>query len=325
LNGGLLETSHAANWGGGHDIIIDGLTIDGAGLIGGGIFLSNGSHHVTVENCVIRNTGSTGIEANASDYVTVAHNLIYHAGYNQGFSSGITLWYGGVNPAYGGHTAWYDRAAAFHNVIADNIVSGTYDNSSDENDGNGIIVDGSGSIPPALIVNNLVYENGGRGVEINQTSGNIWVVNNTGYANGLDLKVGGGQAAEFAAIFAKNVHLVNNLAFGRTDGRRYRTGYTYMNVQSTISWAHNLGFNGTLLGIGSIGADAQAYRQANPMLNNPPAIPATSTPWASAIPPWRIGDDLMLRTGSPAITAGVDPASVAGLSGALVDGLQKYA
>src|SRR5947209_1531390 len=150
LDGGLLQTSRGNNWGGAHDIVIEGLTIDGAEKIGGGIFVSGGSHHITIQNCVIRNTGSAGIEVNAADYVTVTHNVVYRAGYNQGWSSGIDLWYGGSNASYGGASAWYDRANAFHNVIADNIVAGSYDNSSNHSDGNGIIVDGSGSIPPAL-------------------------------------------------------------------------------------------------------------------------------------------------------------------------------
>jgi hypothetical protein len=324
LSGGVLQTSLGSNWGGAHDIVIEGLTIDGADQIGGGIFVSQGSHHITIRNCVIRNMGSTGIELNATDYVTVEHNLIYHVGYNQGGSSGVTLWYGGSSPAYGGPHASYDRAPGFHNVIANNIISGSYDNSGNEADGNGIVVDGGSAIPPVLIINNVVYENGGRGIEVYNAHGDIWIVNNTGYADGLDLGNSGGQAAEFAALYASTVHFVNDLAYGRQRDSRYSTAYSYMNIYSTISWAHNIGFKGSVYGVGSVGGEPRAYRRADPRFISPPAIPSTKTPWASATPPWSIGNDLTLRSGSPALHAGLDPTTVTSMTTALATRLQRY-
>jgi Right handed beta helix region len=326
LSGGLIETSSGSNWCGTHDIVIDGLTIDGANLIGGGISVISGSHHIMIRNCVIRNTGADGIELNAVDYVTVAHNLIYHVGYNQGWGSGISLWYGGASAMYGGSTAWYDTAAGFHNFIVDNIVSGSYDNSSHHTDGNAIIVDGSGSIPPALIANNAVYENGGRGIEIYRNSGDIWVVNNTAYADGLDLRVASGHASEFAAISATNVHFVNDLAFGRENYTSYTTAYLYNNIDgSTIGWAHNLGYKGSTVGVSSsTTSDPRRYHYADPRFTRLPAIPSTRTPWASATPPWRVGNDFTLRAGAPPRHAGIDPTTVTGITSALANGLRNY-
>ena len=88
LGGGVLQTDSGANWGGSHDIVIDGLTINGANLIDGGVFVTQGSHNVTIRNCVITNTGSTGIAVQASDYVTITHNQIFHFGYHRGWSGG---------------------------------------------------------------------------------------------------------------------------------------------------------------------------------------------------------------------------------------------
>jgi len=48
--GGVLETGSGANWGGTHDLVIDGLTIDGGNWLGGGISLIPGSHHITIRN-----------------------------------------------------------------------------------------------------------------------------------------------------------------------------------------------------------------------------------------------------------------------------------
>jgi hypothetical protein len=299
--------------------VIDGLTIDGGDKIGGGIFVTNGSYAIAIENCVIRNTGATGIGLNATDYVDVVHNQIYHTGYNQGWSSGISLWYGGTGATYGGATAWYDTAAGFHNVIADNVISGAYDNSSNHTDGNGIIVDGSGSIPPALIVNNLTYENGGRGIEVYDNSGDIWVVNNTAYADGLDMSVGGGQAPDFMAMDASNVHFINDLAYGRENGSTYTTGYIYNNTSSTIAWAGDMGYDGSTPGVA-----ASSYTYANPQFAGAPSIPSTSSPWASATPPSSIGSAFTLKAGSPAAGSGVDPASAPGMNSSLAAGLDAY-
>jgi hypothetical protein len=152
--GGLLQTNSCTPWCGSHDLVIDGLSIDAGTILGAGIKAAQGSYRITVENCLIQNAGETGIALNAVDYVTAVHNQIYHNGYGQGWSSGISLWYGGNGGyAYGSGTgsqyqAGYDAYSGFHNIIADNIISGQYDNSTNHSDGNGIIIDGSGAIPP---------------------------------------------------------------------------------------------------------------------------------------------------------------------------------
>jgi parallel beta-helix repeat protein len=322
--GGVLETSSGTNWTGSHDLVIEGLKIDGGNWLGGGISVIRGSHNITIRDCVIQNTGAEGIELNAVDYVTVTDNEIYHVGYNQGWGSGISLWYGGASstPTYGGASAWYDQRAGFHNYIVDNIVSGAYDNSSHHTDGNGIIVDGDGSIPPALIANNLVYENGGRGIEVYSTSGDVWVVNNTAYANGLDPKIAGGQAGDFFANDATSVHWVNDLAYGRQNGTTYTTAYTYFINASSVAWASSIGYDGSLLGVGAADSGTSSrYRYANPLFTAAPAIPSGSTPWASALPPWSVGGDFTLQPGSAAVDGGVDPASVAGMNSDLAAGL----
>ena len=320
---GVLETSSASNWGGTHDVVINGLTIDGGNEAGIGIATIQGSHNVTVTNCVIRNTGATGIAFNAGDYLVATHNEIFHTGYRNGWSSGISLWYGGDSATYGGSTAWYDTNAGFHNVIVDNIISGAYDNSSNHSDGNAIIVDGSGSIPPVLIADNLVYENGGRGIEDNANSGDVWIVNNTAYADGLDLQVGGGQAPDYGAYSATNVHFVNDLSYGRKNGSGYTSAYIYNNTSSTISWAGDMGYNGSTQGLSSsVTSNASQYNYGDPLFTSTPTIPSGSSPWASATPPWSIGNAFTLQSGSAAIGGGTNPTT--GMSGAEASSAQAY-
>ena len=79
-----------------------------------------------------------------------------------------------------------------------------------------------GDVAASLIAQNVVYQNGGRGIHVFRSS-NVWVVNNTVYENVLDdagdwggsacchrhqgnINVGGIRADP-----VRNVHLVNNL------------------------------------------------------------------------------------------------------------------
>jgi hypothetical protein len=321
-DGGVLQTTFCRPWCASHDLVIENLTIDGGNMMDAGVFVREGAHDVTVRDCVIRSGGASGIALNAVDYVRAEHNLIYHTGYNQGFSSGIALWYGGSSPTYGGRTAFYDRAAGFHNYVVSNIVSGAFDNSGHHTDGNGIIVDGSGLTPPTLIENNLVYENSAAGIGTYRNRGSIWLVNNTAYASGLNLAVGNGYASDYSAIYSTNIHWIDNLAYGRLNRARYHTAWIYNNTASKISWTHNMGYNGTTTGVAhKIRSDSRYYRYADPVFTSLPPIPSGASPWARATPPWALGNDFALRPGSPALNWGVDPATVAGLTPALRAGL----
>jgi chitodextrinase len=324
IDGGVFQTTYCKGWCASHDFVIENLTLDGGNAMNAGVFVRVGARDVTIRNCVIRNTGATGIALNAVDYVTAENNQIYHAGYNQGWSSGISLWYGGTSGTYGGSTAWYDTAPGFHNFIVGNVVSGSYDSSTNHTDGNGIIVDGSGSTPPALIANNLVYENGGAGIEVYHNDGDIWVVNNTAYANGLDLTVSNGQSPDYIANYSSSVHFTNDLAYGRKNGSSYTSAYIFNDANgSTISWATSLGYNGSTVSISSgITGNGAYYRYANPLFTNLPAVPSGSTPWASATPPWSIGNDFTLQPGSPGIDAGTVP--TAGMNSAEAASAQPF-
>jgi hypothetical protein len=323
MGGGVVQTTFCTPWCASHDLVIENLTLDGGNRMNAGVFMREGAHNVTVRNCVIQNTGAAGIAMNAVDHVRAEHNLVYHTGYNQGWSSGISLWYGGnKRPVYGGRTAGYDRSPGFHNYIIGNIVTGAYDNSRLHTDGNGILVDGGGRTPPTLIQNNLSYQNAGAGFSVFKNTGGVWVVGNTAYDNALNLTVGHKYAPEFGAIFSQNVHFVNNLAYSREDGAKYPIGWTYNSTNSSVSWSRNIGFNGKTSGVASaITGDSASYRYVNPMFNRLPPIPAGAAPWARTAPPWTIGDGFNLQTGSPALNWGGDPTKVAGLTVPLLTGL----
>jgi hypothetical protein len=315
LDGGVIQTTYCKPWCGSHDIVIENLTFNGNNKMSAGVFAREGSSYVTIRDCVVLDTGSAGITMNAVDHVRAQHNLVYHTGYGQGWSSGIVLWYGGLGGVYGGPRPAIDNASGFHNYIVDNIVAGAFDNSGFHTDGNGIIVDGGQGTPPALIANNIVYENGAAGISTYRVSGNVWIVNNTTYANAIDMMVGHGKgwAGNIQALHSTGIHWVNNIAYGRVNST-YHYAFTYNSNHSQISWVRNIGFNGKPLTVSpTITHNLRRYVYFNPKFRGIPPIPAGSAPYSSARPPWDLGRDFQLRRSSPALFWGANPRRLTGL------------
>ena len=197
-----------------------GLNLDGGQNNALEGFFCYASDHAQFIGNTVRNTAGSGIAGVGCDYLVSDHNLINHNGYlpavclpNPGSnppssppadlqsvcgsasnSSGIS--YNNVTTPAG------DTYQGLHNIISNNIIAGEVDqcefwpaqlcpgatsSSSDfPTDGNGIILDIlKQGTAPALVVNNLVYGNGGRCIAVfNYT--NFWVVNNTCQKNNLD-------------------------------------------------------------------------------------------------------------------------------------------
>ncbi len=91
-----------------------------------------------------------------------------------------------------------DTYSGLHNVFANNIVTGQFDPTSGHTDGVGISLDlvKTQTLGATLVVNNVVYGNGGRCIEINSgyfypndVFKNVIVANNTCYMNDLDLNL----------------------------------------------------------------------------------------------------------------------------------------
>jgi hypothetical protein len=66
-----------------------------------------------------------------------------------------------------------------------------------------------------------------------------------------------------------------------------------------------------------------ALKHAVPRFNNPPYVSDTGKgQYKNAIPPDQIRERFYLRTGSPAILAGIDPTTIPGISAEIISGLQ---
>jgi len=278
-----------------------GLTLDGQGTALDG-FACVSNHDLRFSNNVITNTAGAGIQTVGCDYVAADHNILNHNGYlpqgaPAGFSgtSGISFHNNVCNDAYAG----------LHFVAASNIIVGEVDQPDGTDrtqaaDGNGIIIDAnlscdSGAVPPAsLVVNNLIYGNGGRCIEANQVS-NAWVVNNTCYINNLDPNVATGTAGSISSQNSSNSYFVNNIS---VSWRPTNPPYELLNGSTNTNFFTNLSAGGpcffdaksTPPGSGT-GTDFCAFPNsgfllADPQFANPPHFDGkTPGQYSTARPP----------------------------------------
>ncbi len=298
-------------------IEIKGLQLEGLNWASVGIACW-GCNHLRIIGNQISHTGAAGISTSrdtdtgqAPDYITADHNLIYHCGYNQGFSSGITY----------DRNGWSDTYAGFHSFVTNNIISGMYDNSYHKSDGNGIISDNQpGDVtPPELIANNVVYQNGRRCISAFRAT-NAWVVNNTCYKNDLYRSAG-----EFQNENASRIYEVNNISYG------WNTSNPYLDVAplEDTHYEHNLWISSgtgrpSVVPFDVINEPA-ALKRDNPVFVNAPYVsPYGGGQYNNAVPPENITDQFHLQSGSPAIAAGIDPTTLPGIANEIVDGLKAY-
>jgi hypothetical protein len=296
-----------------------GLNLNGNANAADGFFC-RGSHHLRFLNNSISNTGGSGIASIDCDYLTSDHNLISHNGYIPAGTAN-PQWYSWTSAISYNSNQWFDNYPGFHNIISNNIISGEIDQSTNQTDGNGIILDlSSGSYdpatantPPALIINNVVYGNGGRCI-VAYVVTNFWIVNNTCFNNDLDTSENGFGSIEPSD--SHNGYIINNIAVAYTGGHPpYEQSGT---VTSTLYYsdlffgaANNFSYS-----------DPSQFLQANPLFLNPPSLGAGG--YANALAPSLLSTGLTLLPTSPAYNRGIDPSTLSGLPANIVSDLKKY-
>ena len=224
-----------------------GLTLDGQGTALDG-FACVSNHDLRFSRNSIVNTGGAGISTVGCNYVVADHNVLNHNGY---LPAGAPAGFSGTSGISFHNNACNDAYAGFHFVAAGNIIVGEVDQidgtgRSQVTDGNGIIIDGnlscsSGAVPPAsLVVNNLIYGDGGRCIEANQVA-NAWLVNNTCYINNLDPNVAAGTAGSISAQNSSNTYFLNNIS---VSWRPTNPPYELLNASTGASFFTNLSWGG---------------------------------------------------------------------------------
>ena len=222
---------------------------------GVGIAPMYATHHVRAINNIIHGYGTGGICTLDCDYIYLEGNVIYDTAKTSPYGGSAISLCRAFN---------FDDAPGYHNVVRRNIC---HDNelkvivqeSSGGNgrtltDGNGIIIDvfqrsranplkphgedKNGPLLPyrgrTLVENNLIYDNGGRGIHVFRSE-KVDVLNNTCYMNQKSADI---NAGELTAIEADQVTFFNNIAYGRKEKRA-----NTQDGSSRILWADNLFYN----------------------------------------------------------------------------------
>ncbi len=200
-------------------------------------------HHIIIRNNKVHDCSGGGIATARADYVLIENNEVYRTSfYTPWGGSAISVW----------ESANHDHNQdVYRTVIKDNIC---YQNDNKVkfwmigkySDGNGIILDAlksnQGIIGDGyseaydgriLVVNNVCFLNGGRGVNIYE-SGNVDVIHNTLYLNGQRDNI----ENEIEVGRADNCTIYNNIICAK-DGRRAVGGYESEGIVVNYNLIHN--------------------------------------------------------------------------------------
>ena len=192
----------------------------------------NRCHHVTVRNNRVRECGGGGIAIDQSDWILVEWNITHdNANWNPDQHSGISIYqpqFRGSDSGYWGIQVRNNTSFGNENLV-DHPVFGR------PTDGNGIVMDdflntqasGNG-VPydrPAVVENNLCFDNGGQGIHC-YLSQNVDIRNNTCVGNLGSFDFGG----EITIGNSNRVFTYNNILSPR-EGRN-----AVLQYQSSNFW-----------------------------------------------------------------------------------------
>jgi serralysin len=296
-----------------------GLNFDGRGNAGDAFFCQGG-HHLRFVGNSMSHTGGSGIGTRNCDYLTADHNIINHNGYMPS-STSVPQWYGWTSGISFNSNQWFDTYSGFHNVISNNIVVGEYDSSTNHTDGNGIILDlsngsysaSTANTPPALIINNVVYGNGGRCIHAFVVT-NFWIVNNTCYKNNLDPSLG--NAGSLSTNNSHDGYFINNISVSWSGNN---ATYAQEGTNANINYYADLSFGSAIAFAPPL---PSPFTQADPLFVSPPSL--NSGQYATALVPSLLGNGLALLPLSSAIGKGIDPSTLPSLPAAIITDLRKY-
>lgn len=201
------------------------------------------THHIIIRNNVVHNVPGCGIAGIKADYVTIENNRIYDTSRISPYgTSGISL----LQPENSDTNTSTYKLSIVGNVVSE--ASNWYPCACTKyvyvTDGNGIILDSmtkpayAGAAAYAgktLVTNNIVFNNGGRGIHAFLAT-NVDILNNTTVRNSQIEKTGDG---EITVQNSKFVRVYNNIMVARPDRPANATGGS-----SNIAFDYNIVLGG---------------------------------------------------------------------------------
>ena len=314
-------------------VIFDGIEADGNHWNGQRGFTfytpplpAPGPHHLWVLNSDVHHFGEAGIALNGRDWIFVLHDVWHDnavcsanaatptcpkfAGdYGSGLTIGFPNTISGYVPTAADQQfcATAPLSACYHIVIASDVAYHNYNfqgGSSTNTDGNGIIFDTWTTHPyagAALIMGNVVYNNGGDGIEtigIPATS-QVAIVNNTAFNDAWDTYRTATDRGEFSVQKgSNNVTTLNNIAYAVGGAGVLASNAPFVSIGA--------------LGIGDSWGANLSYPCCRNNLQSGYAYPTTGTnrnadglsPDFTAVTPGATANEFALQATSPAIGFG---------------------
>jgi parallel beta-helix repeat protein len=285
-------------------VMIDGFEVDcnnNTGYIGitTGPDAGAAAHHLWVLNSTIHNCQLSGMQFNNSEYYWLLHNRLYNnsSGTSGIYGSGISVYEPKVISGYA-PTPQDDAWTPYHIIIDFNVTHDNFNQQtgSGNSDGNGIILDdwqwsqnsGTPYAALGLVLGNVAYHNGGKGIHVFFNTGAL-IANNTAYNNNWDTLNTGTWRSEISVQASARVTVINNIAWAVTGSGILANNAPFMGRDSsaTNSWSNNIAYgSGNNFG-GSDSYPTPANKSnTNPLLVNAP------------------GNNFALQAASPAIGSG---------------------
>lgn len=285
----------------------DYVTVQGFDVVGGTGHGIDGErvHHVHVRGNTVHDSGGSGISFYLSEFQIIEGNHTFRNAATNGYQTS------GISVASNIDLTGDRRDRGFRTIIRRNI---SHDNMTTtvpapHTDGNGIIIDwlrnlGTGHPPyrfPTLVEDNLVYRNGGKGIQVFQ-SDNVTVRNNTAWHNNLDPLNPGTERGEITiTATAAGAVVQNNIAVADPRANADNTAFSlaHASVRAVANLAHG-GPKPVILWNGAAFRPREGNIRGKPPLFMDPAR-----------------GRFQLRRGSPAIDAGrgTRPAGARDLAG----------
>ena len=275
-----------------------------------GINTSFPGHHMWVTNSTIHDCGLSGIQTGQDgEYYWFLHNHLYKNSSTSGFyGSGISVYEPAVVSPYT-PTAMDLQWTPYHIIINYNISHDNFNAQGvlgpNNTDGNGIILDdwsnhfrgGPLYTVPGLVMGNVVYHNGGKGIQVafGVPTGTL-IANNTAYNNNWDTFNPSTWRAEINGQENYGVIYKNNIAHAvpSTGILANNVPFASHKAHSAATFTSNIGFGtgNTRYATGSFDAPDAFSCSTNKCNSNPAFVAAAGS------------NNFALQAGSPAIAYG---------------------